>query len=85
MFSLIGDLVGFATKRALPFLGKLGKGKATGAGVVAAVTGVLAQHSGAVVTDQNIVAILHELGGILVALGTVVGSFGFGRKAVTGG
>lgn len=78
MFSLIAK---FAPK-VLPFLGKLWKGKATIVGDVVAATGIaVVTGSGHVVTDQNIVPILHEVGLILTALGGLISAFGFGRKA----
>lgn len=69
--------------KALAFLGKLGRGKATIAGDVIATVGgavVASPHVGFTI-DANVVAALHEIGAILVALGTLVSSFGFGRKA----
>lgn len=72
----------FLATKVLPFIGKLGKGKATIAGAAAVVASqvanVVAPH---VLTDQNLVAALHELANILTALGTVISAFGFGRKA----
>lgn len=77
-FKLIGTVVGTV----LPFLGKLGKGKATIAGAVAAITGIGIKHFiGDVLTAENLVETIRAVADIITALGTLVAAFGFGRKA----
>lgn len=75
LLKLLGGVV-------LPLLGKVGKGKATVVGAAGVVAGALtrgvAPH---VLTDANLVGALHEVAGIVEALGTVVAAFGFGRKS----
>jgi predicted ATPase len=72
----------FITNTVLPFLGKLGKGKATVAGTVTALTAkavmLVAPH---VITDQNIVQIILATAEVIKALGELVAAFGIGRKA----
>ena len=78
----MGGLLGVLGRIVLPVLGRLGKGKATITGAVAVIAGAtgkaIAPH---VLTDANLVGALHEVAGIVEALGTVVAAFGFGRKA----
>lgn len=78
MLSLLAKLA----PKLLPVLGRLGKGRATIAGDVAAVVGVATTvASPHLVTDANIVAVLHEVGLAITALGGLISSFGLGRKA----
>ena len=77
-FKLIGGLVG----KLLPILGKIGKGRATITGVVAAVTGIGVKHFiGDVLTAENLVETIRAVADIITALGTVIAAFGFGRKS----
>lgn len=67
--------------RFLPVLGKLGKGKATVVGAVAALAGVATkQFIGDVLTAENLVESIRAVADVITALGTVVAAFGFGRK-----
>lgn len=76
----IGNLVKTILAPLTPILGTFLKGKLTGAGVVTTITGLatgfIAPH---IVTDQNLVPLLHEIGYIITALGGFVASFGHGR------
>lgn len=88
MFLPIGNLVKGLLRPLAPFLSNVLTGKLTGVGVVtglagAAVTAVTASNPH-ILTDQNIVAILHEVGLIITAIGTVIGSFGHGRAVGNG-
>lgn len=78
-----------ALGRVLPFLGKIGKGKATVAGAIAVVAGLGAKHFiGDVLTSENLVESIRAIADVITAIGTVVAAFGFGRKtgyAATGG
>lgn len=68
--------------RLLPFLGRLGKGKATIAGAVAVAVGVGAkQFVGDVLTAENLVEAIRAVADVLTALGTIIAAFGFGRKS----
>jgi len=68
--------------RVIPFLGKLGKGKATVAGAIAVVAGLGAKHFvGDVLTAENLVETIRAVADVVTALGTVIAAFGFGRKA----
>lgn len=74
---LVGRLIGGA----LPLLGKLGKGKATVVGAVAALAGVATkQFIGDVLTAENLVESIRAVADVITALGTLVAAFGFGRK-----
>lgn len=81
----LGDIVKKLLKPLAPFLAKVAKGKLTGIGVITGLAGaattLVAPH---VVTDQNIVAILHEIGLILTGIGTIISSFGHGRAVGDG-
>jgi len=67
--------------RVIPFLGKLGKGKATVIGAIAAVTGLGAKHFvGDVLTAENLVETIRAVADVVTALGAVIAAFGFGRK-----
>ena len=67
--------------RVVPFLGKLGKGKATVIGAVAALAGVATkQFIGDVLTAENLVESIRAVADVITALGTVIAAFGFGRK-----
>lgn len=67
--------------RVVPFLGKLGRGKATVVGAVAALAGVATkQFIGDVLTAENLVESIRAVADIITALGTLVAAFGFGRK-----
>jgi len=71
-----------ALGRVIPFLGRLGKGKATVVGAIAAVTGLGAKHFiGDVLTAENLVETIRAVADVVTALGTVIAAFGFGRKA----
>ena len=66
----------------LRFLKRFGKGLATIAGVSVAGTGAAATIAiPAITTDANTVALVHEIGVMMTALGTVLAAFGVGRKA----
>jgi len=88
MLGILGKVITLAAKPLLPLLGTLGKGKATALGAVGATVGaVLAgapQLVGGVITDANVVQVLHEIGLVLIALFGMLGSFGIGRKAGAG-
>jgi hypothetical protein len=75
-------LVVRAARRILPALGRLGKGKATVAGVVAVVAAAGSkQLLGDVITSENVVEVINALATVVQALGVVIAAFGFGRKA----
>lgn len=61
----------------LKILKTLGKGFATVTGIGAAATG----GAIAISVDPSVNAALHEIGIIVTALGTLLASFGLGRKA----
>lgn len=68
--------------RILPFLGKLGKGKATVTGAIACALGLTTKHFiGDVLTADNFVESIKATAEIIAALGTFVAAFGIGRKA----
>lgn len=70
-----------ALGKVIPFLGKLGKGKATVVGTIATVAGLGAKHFiGDVLTAENLVDAIRAAADVLTALGTVIAAFGFGRK-----
>lgn len=85
MLGLVGKLITTVVGPLLPSLGSLGKGKASAVGAlgtaVSAVAGLGVSH---VVTDQNVVALVHEAATVLIALFAMIGSFGVGRKAGAG-
>ena len=56
---------------------------AVGATVGAVLAGA-PQLVGGVITDANVVQVLHEIGLVLIALFGMLGSFGIGRKAGAG-
>lgn len=64
-------------KGVLRFLGRVGKGFATVAGVTSATAGASIVLS----VDPSVNEALHQVGQILAALGTLVAAFGIGRKA----
>ena len=71
----VGDFV-------LPKLGKLGKGKATvtGVGLVAGATVV---HASLPELAADLQALVDSITALVQAIGVVIGSFGYGRKAGT--
>lgn len=78
MFSILAKIV----PALLPILGKLGKGKATIVGDIGAlVAGGAAFVAPHVLTDQNLVPVVHEVALVLIALFGMISSFGIGRKA----
>ena len=67
---------------ALRALGRLGKGKATVAGLVGVALGAGTKHFiGDVVTAENVVQVIQATASMVQALGVVVAAFGFGRKS----
>ena len=76
----LGSIVS-ALGRVIPFLGKIGKGKATVAGAIAVVAGLGAKHFvGDVLTAENLVESIRAIADVVTALGTMIAAFGFGRK-----
>lgn len=88
MLSFLGNAITALAKRALPILGKTGKGKATATGVLGVATGLLvgqaAPFIGGVLNAENLVPAIRALAEVITALATVVAAFGLGRKAGAG-
>lgn len=61
----------------LRFLGKAGKGAATVTGAAAVILGLVGQTDVA----QTVIGVGDGLGQVLVGAGTILASFGVGRKA----
>ena len=85
MMRFVGSLVERLLKPALPALGTLLKGHATGAGIVGVVAtqvvAAVAPHI-PLLNAANVVDVINALTPWVTALFTCVGSFGLGRKAV---
>ena len=75
------SIFGSIAQVALRALGRLGKGKATVAGLVGVALGAGTKHFiGDVVTAENVVQVIQATASMVQALGVVIAAFGFGRK-----
>lgn len=81
MLGIVGTVLKFALKPLVGLATKVPNGKLTGlGGVIGVAGGVLHAVTGSqVVTAENIVAIINAFANVLVALGTVIASFGAWR------
>ena len=80
MLGIVGTVLKFALKPLVGLAAKVPQGKLTGlGGVVGAVGIALGGLSGHIVTSENIVPIINAFANVLVALGTVIASFGAWR------